>query len=91
MSKTKGSGGGGVGMNKNVNVSVKTGSKTTEAISVPAASRIGTQVITTNGGVKLVAANVPQTPLGNQIALNVGAGGPGAGRSVLPSGSQGKR
>ena len=89
MSKARS--GGGVTSNKNVNVSVKAGSKTTEAISVPAASRIGTQVITTNGGVKLVAANVPQTPMGNDLALNVGKGGPGAGRTVLPSGSQGKR
>ena len=90
MSKARS--GGGVTSNKNVNVSVKTGSKTTEAISVPAASRIGTQVNTTHGGVKLVAANRrSQTPMGNDLALNVGKGGPGAGRSVLPSGSQGKR
>lgn len=29
-------------------------------------------------------------PLGNQVAGNVGAGGPGAGRTVMRSGSQGQ-
>lgn len=88
MSKARS--GGGITSNKNVSVNVKAGKSTTEAISQSAVSRIGTQVIETRP-VKLVAANIKQEPLGNQIALNVGKGGPGAGRTVLPSGSQGRR
>ncbi len=29
-------------------------------------------------------------PLGNEVAKNVGAGGPGKGRTVAPCGSQGR-
>ena len=38
----------------------------------------------------LVAGVRPQVPSGNEVALNVGRGGPGAGRTVSPCGSQGQ-
>ncbi|UGY27311.1 hypothetical protein HU675_0011425 [Bradyrhizobium septentrionale] len=74
-------------MNKNVRVGIKTG-KSAQGVSPQAASRIGTQVITTTGLPK-VPGPISQ-PLGNELAKNVGGGGAGAGRTVMPSGSQGR-
>lgn len=57
-------------------------------VSPQAASRIGIQTITSTG-----VAKVPgpiAKPLGNELAKNVGKGGPGAGRTVHPTGSQSK-
>jgi hypothetical protein len=88
MSKAKGNGGGGIGMNKNRTVSVRAGAATANKISEKAVSRIGQQIVTTAGPVKLVAGTAPQSPLGNALATNVGKGGPGAGRTVHPNGSQ---
>ena len=85
MAKRSGGGGGGPSMNKNVSIGVRAG-KPAKGVSPQAASRIGMQVITSTG-----AAKVPgpiSVPLGNELAKNVGNGGPGAGRTVHPTGSQ---
>jgi hypothetical protein len=43
------------------------------------------------GGVEPVrGAAMPSVPLGNEVAKNVGAGGPGRGRTVMTSGTQGQ-
>jgi hypothetical protein len=82
---TKAKSGGGITSNKVRNVGVQTG-KAAKGVSPQAASRIGMQVVTSTG-----VAKVPgpiSKPLGNELAKNVGKGGPGAGRTVHPSGSQ---
>ena len=35
-------------------------------------------------------ARMPSVPLGNEVAKNVGGGGPGTGRAVMTSGTQGQ-
>ena len=40
------------------------------------------------GGPPETAGTAPQVPMGNQVALNVKGGGPGAGRTVMRTGSQ---
>lgn len=85
---TKVKSGGGITSNKVVQSrGVASGAKA-KGVSPQAASRIGMQVVTSTG-----VAKVPgpiSKPLGNELAKNVGAGGPGAGRTVHPSGSQSK-
>ena len=75
---------------------IRTGTPTTKKTSIDAVGNIGRSVgdhTTEQGTVKR-----PNTPLsvdvkaavrlGNEVALNVGRGGPGTGRVVHPSGSQ---
>lgn len=65
------------------------GSRKTNAIPPGAAGRIGVADVRTKAppAVRSVKAAVP---LGNEVAKNVGAGGPGKGRTVHGCGSQGK-
>jgi hypothetical protein len=92
--------GGGPTMNKVRQVGVKAGSPNTLKVSVDAASSIGRSVgnhVSDGSGSRNVQR--PNTPLyaevkapvryGNDLARNVGRGGPGAGRVVMPCGSQG--
>jgi hypothetical protein len=93
--------GGGIGMNKNVEPSVRTGSgsKSTRPAGV---SQIGYMVgdkathergSTGYRGEKLHSPerNFNPTKFGNEVALNVKGGGPGAGRTLYgQSGSQGQ-
>jgi hypothetical protein len=90
-----GSGGGA----RSKQVSMAGGSDMTRKVSVPQASQIGLSQgshITDKGEAK--RPNVPifqpaQAPccLGNEIAKNVGRGGPGVGRTVYATGSQGQQ
>ena len=90
--------GRGITSNKLVRPAVRGGPPNTRAVSPAAVSKIGLAVgthVMGNGGreVKrpnqpLVTGTPPQVPMGNQIALNVGKGGPGSGRVVHRSGSQ---
>jgi len=97
----KGSGGGGYGSRPHVETPVRTGSgsKSTRPAGV---SQIGHQVgdHTTNRpgssgyrGEKLhgpAARNFQPTKFGNELATNVGRGGPGAGRTLYgQAGTQG--
>jgi hypothetical protein len=79
--------GGGVGMNKNVAVGIKTG-KPAKGVSPAAAASIGLQRITTTS-YRDGVPNPKSVPLGNATAKAAGQG-PGAGRTVLPSGGQGR-
>jgi hypothetical protein len=65
------------------------GSKSPSAIPPGTAGRIGTAEVRTSkpAAAKTITAAVP---LGNELAKNVGAGGPGKGRTVHGTGSQGK-
>lgn len=86
MSKQKiGSGGNG----KAVNVGTVAGSRKVSAVDPGAVSRIGNQVVATQPR-PLATAKPAAVPLGNEVAKNVGAGGPGKGRTVHATGTQGR-
>jgi hypothetical protein len=89
--------GGGIKMNKNVNVGVRAGPPSTHKISRTAVMHLGNKIgshITEGGDVKrprypLVEGTAPQVASGNALATNVGKGGPGKGRTIYKTGSQG--
>jgi hypothetical protein len=85
MSKVSG---GGIESKAHHKVGVNVGG-TRNAVSVGATSRIGTEVIKTKPQPPLLQPIAPAVPLGNEVALDVGCGGPGRGRTVHPTGSQG--
>jgi hypothetical protein len=89
--------GGGIKSRVNVSPRIRTGQDRRE-INPRAVSQIGSALgnkATDHAGVlkgsveEFVGPKKPiSTPLGNQVALNVGCGGPGTGREVMRSGSQ---
>src|SRR5262245_8847712 len=85
MSKAKS--GGGITSNKFVQPSIRSGSPN-KGTSPGAADQLGQAVSFKREQVEMGRA-YPGTKLGNEVALNVGAGGPGKGRTVMPCGSQG--
>lgn len=85
MAKRSGGGGGGPGMNKNVSVGVRVGKP---AKGVAPCGTIGLQRVTTSSYREPKVGQPISVPLGNELSTNVGKGGPGAGRSVHPTGSQ---
>jgi hypothetical protein len=92
--------GGGIGMNKNVEVPVRTGSGS-KGISPGWAGQKGqmqSDHVTEQGGKstgyrgeqKFTGRDFQPVPFGNQVALNVGPGGCGTGRTLYgQAGSQG--
>jgi hypothetical protein len=79
--------GGGLTSNKLVRPSIRGGKRTLDAISPSAVADLGAAI-----GYKRQPL-VKSTPkdfvaLGNELATNVGQGGPGTGRTVYPSGYQ---
>jgi hypothetical protein len=85
-------------MNKVRSVGVRAGPPSTKKISHAAAANIGIKKgnhSSTSGkptqrrNDPIVTGRPAQVPSGNAVALNVGRGGPGTGRTVSPSGSQG--
>jgi hypothetical protein len=91
-----GNAGGGIASNKNVNVGVRKGGPAT-GVRPGAVSQWGSAIGNkatdagklTYRGEKYATATPISVPLGNEVALNVKGGGPGAGREVTRSGSQG--
>lgn len=75
--------GGGIEGRKNVNVGVKAGSRNTQKIRQGATSYIGIQVVGDAERTMLLKgeAKAP-VRLGNDVALNVGKGGPGVGYNL---------
>ena len=88
MSKVSG---GGITSNKLVQVGVSGGSPRANVISPGGADQQG-QAMGKRSAVQPLVAGTAAAPvaLGNAVATNVGPGGPGRGRTVKPSGSQGK-
>jgi hypothetical protein len=78
--------GTGGGSNKQVNVGVKAGPARTNIVSPTSASQLGQSVAFKRD--PLPIGTGAQVPLGNQLATNVGKGGPGTGRTVMPCGFQ---
>jgi len=89
MAKAKS--GGGITMNKNVNVGVKVGSRNRDRVTPAGATQPG--AIEMMGSRPLIAGTLPalgNVRLGNDLALNVGKGSPGAGRTLYGAcGTQG--
>lgn len=80
--KQSGSGGGA----KFQDVGIKAGPPSTNKMSPAAADMLGQQTAFKKPA--LQQNTMRQVPLGNDLATNVGKGGPGAGRTVYRSGSQ---
>lgn len=79
----------GTGGGSYKNVAHVGGSRKVTAHGPGEASRIGVKQVLTKLEAK-PATKPAAVPLGNEVAKNVGAGGPGKGRTVYASGSQGK-
>jgi hypothetical protein len=97
MSKAKS--GGGITSNKLVRPQVRGGSPSANRVNVTGVSQLGNAQgnhasdPSRTVNVKrepIVAAQMAAVPLGNAIATNVGAGGPGKGRTIFRTGSQGR-
>jgi hypothetical protein len=86
MSKARS--GGGITMNKNTRTSVRSGPASTNKINPKGAAQIGA-ALDPKAVERVKAGTAPAVPLGNQLATNVGKGGPGTGRTVMRAGSQG--
>jgi hypothetical protein len=92
--------GGGIGSNKLVRPSARTGPASTNKINPRGVSQYGYATgsrlsgtgsyTIENSALPVRAGTAKQEPLGNTIALNVKGGGPGAGRTVMRAGSQGR-
>jgi hypothetical protein len=90
MRRTGTGSGGGTGMNKIKQVGVNVGPRSTEKISPCAANQLGTKLGNAQAIDPLVMGTMKQVPLGNEVAKNVGTGGPGKGREIIgKSGTQG--
>jgi hypothetical protein len=89
MTKAHGVSGGGIASNKNVNVGVRAGSRSTNAVSTAVLDHQGRRVVNIDRLPPLETPVKAAVPLGNEVALNVKGGGPGVGRTVMKTGSQG--
>lgn len=89
MAKAKS--GGGITMNKNVNVGIKAGSRSRDLAGPANAAQPG--MIEYQNSRPLIAAKAPAfgPGMGNDLARNVGKGGPGTGRTLYGQcGTQGQ-
>ena len=77
----------GGGSNKFVSPTIRTGAGS-KGSSPAAADQLGQSTAFRKDEVDAGPAYNP-TKFGNEVALNVGKGGPGTGRNVMPCGSQG--
>jgi hypothetical protein len=79
--------GGGISSRVNREVGVRAGKRTLDAVSPSAVADLGAAI-----GYKRapLVKSTPKdfVPLGNDLATNVGRGGPGTGRTVYPCGYQ---
>jgi hypothetical protein len=90
--------GGGLTSNKLVRPNVRTGPASTNKIDPRGVSQYGYATGSTlkqagsftgkNSALPVNAGTTTQVPMGNAVARNVGAGGPGAGRTIHRTGTQ---
>jgi hypothetical protein len=91
--------GGGINSSVVKNVGIQGGSRTTQPVSPRGVSQLGYSpgstldragsFTTKSSALPVFEAKKPNpVPFGNQLATNVGPGGPGTGRTVMRSGSQ---
>jgi hypothetical protein len=90
--------GGGILGSKNVKVPIRPGPPNTRVVNVGGVSQLGASqsgklragAHTAEPTAKpLFEGRAAQVPLGNQLATNIGIGGPGTGRTIIRSGGQG--
>jgi hypothetical protein len=81
--------GGGLTSNKLVRPGVVAGPPRTNKVNPGGADQLGQHMTKQSAATPLYGGTMPQVPSGNAVAKNVGAGGPGKGRTVHRSGSQG--
>lgn len=80
---------GGAFSSKKRKVGVSVGPRSTEKVNPAAVAQLGTKIGSAQAVEPLVAGSMKQVPLGNEVAKNVGSGGPGKGRTLYgQSGSQ---
>jgi len=79
--------GGGIQSKVNRKTPVRAGPPRTNVINPGGTDALGQQFA--GKRTPLQAGTMKQVPSGNAVALNVGKGGPGAGRTVMPRGTQG--
>ena len=90
MRRTGTGSGGGTGMNKIKQVGVNVGPRSTEKINPKGVAQLGPKVGNADAVQMVGMGTMKQVPLGNEVAKNVGTGGPGKGREVIgKSGTQG--
>jgi hypothetical protein len=90
--------GGGITSNKLVHPNVRTGPASSNKMDPRGVSQFGYSpgstldrsgsFTTKNSALPVNAGTMTQVPSGNQVALNVGQGGPGAGCTVYRTGTQ---
>jgi hypothetical protein len=89
--------GGGLRARVVVHPGVKYGPASTNKVSPAGAAQLGAHLgdhvtergkVLANPAAKLLTGTMPQVPSGNDLARNVGKGGPGAGRNIYRSGTQ---
>jgi hypothetical protein len=86
---TKARSGGGITMNKNREVGVRAAPRSRNLSNPASATQPG--AIEYQGSRPLIVATAKAAPMGNELALNVGKGSPGAGRTLYgPCGTQGQ-
>jgi hypothetical protein len=89
MSKARS--GGGITSNRNVRPAMRNPTQS-KAVSPGGASQLGLAMGALKGhgnaAERLFQGRAPQSTLGNELAKNVGGGGPGTGRTVHRAGSQ---
>src|SRR3974390_585719 len=97
MSKARS--GGGITMNKNVSGKVHGGSRSADKVSPAGLSQLGTaqggklkgasSYTSVNSAKPVFSGSKPNpVPFGNAKALDVGKGGPGAGRTIYRAGTE---
>jgi hypothetical protein len=86
---TKPRSGGGLTSNKLVRPSVRTGPPNSRVVNPGGADQLGQHMTKASAATPLYGGTFSQVPSGNAVAKNVGKGGPGAGRTIHRSGSQG--
>src|SRR5215470_12992259 len=99
MANKKSLSGGGATSNKRVEVPIRPGAPTTNVVSPRGTSQLGYSTggklrsagghTAENTSLSVFERKAPEQALGNQLATNVEGGGPGKGREVLRSGTQG--
>jgi hypothetical protein len=89
--------GGGIQSTVNRSVGVRAGKSTTNVVSPRGTSQLGAAQsgkmrqgahTAVNTSLSVFERKAAEQPLGNAVALNVGKGGPGTGRTTYPSGYQ---
>jgi hypothetical protein len=85
--KGKARSGGGIRSNKVVHHGIRTANRRTDVVSPSAVADLGASI--SYQRLPLIKSTAKEAvPMGNELVNNVGAGGPGKGRTIYPCGYQ---